>query len=525
MARQWAAPMHRTSLLPLLTASLLPAQSPLTTTFAHDNNGAINGCVYFDLTVTAPNGVTVTGLDLNMQGSGQVAVLTTPGTRLGVQTTTAPWTQVALGTAVGAVPGVPTPVAIPAFALAPGSYGVAVMTAGLAHYYTNGTGSNQNWSNADLSLAAGEASHVPFTAPLLAPRVVNASIHYLLGSGAIVASNTALGAGCYSRFASFYEAFANAAAFDLANSALTLTPASGGYTVARTGAFRPVGSVATPVTLALGDDDEITVPLTAGGFPGWTAMTVCSNGFVSRALGNGIGLQPDPAAMLAAPVDAFWCQHDYDPTAGGAIRVEQGAAVTVVTWDGVWDYGGASPASANTMQLQLHANGVVTFAWGAMSGGGNGHLVGYSPGGVSSDPGGRDLSALGAGSFTLALADELPLVLAATSRPRLGTNWSLLVGNVPATALLGVRVFGTGDPGLTDLAAIGAPGCGLRSTLDLLDVWPIAGGSHAYALAIPNAAALLGLHVFTTAAVFTNPPANAFGAVTANGIDGLLGNL
>ena len=517
--------MLKTALVPLLVATLVSAQSPLTTTFAHDNNGAINGCVYFDLVVSAPGGITVTGIDLNLQGSGQVAVLTTPGTRLGVQTTTAPWTQVALGTVVGAVPGVPSPVAIPAFALAPGSYGVAVMTAGLAHYYTNGTGSNQNWANADLSLAAGEASHVPFTAPLFAPRVVNASIHYLVGGAAVVASNTVLGAGCYSRFTSFYEAFASAGSFDLANSALTLTPVSGGYSVARTGAWRPVGSVATPVALALGDDDEVTVPFTAGGFPGWTAMTVCSNGFVSRAVGNGLGLQPLAATMLAAPVDAFWSQHDYDPTAGGAIKVEQGAAVTVVTWDGVWDYGGTSPANANSLQLQLHGNGVVTFAWGAMSGSGNGHLVGYSPGGASNDPGSRDLSALGAGTFALAAADELPLVLAATSRPRLGTSWSLTVGNVPVTAQLGVRVFGTGDPGLLDLSAIGAPGCGLRATLDLVDAWVITGSSHAYALAIPNAAALLSLHVFTTAAVFTSPPANAFGAITANGIDGRLGNL
>ena len=120
-------------------------------------------------------------------------------------------------------------------------------------------------------------------------------------------------------------------------------------------------------------------------------------------------------------------------------------------------------------------------------------------------------------------ADQLPLTVAATTRPVLGTAWNLNVTNVPSSAPLGVDVFGIGDPGLNDLATIGLPGCGLRSTLDVLLGW-VNTGAHSYALTIPALPTLVGLHVFTTSAML-QPSANAFGAITANGIDGMLGDV
>ena len=47
-----------------------------------------------------------------------------------------------------------------------------------SHAYTNGTGGNQNYSNADIALSLGTASNVLFTAPLFSPRVWNGTIHY-----------------------------------------------------------------------------------------------------------------------------------------------------------------------------------------------------------------------------------------------------------------------------------------------------------------------------------------------------------
>src|SRR5690606_9547224 len=64
------------------------------------------------------------------------------------------------------------------------TYGMALVLDGThSHYYTNGDGSNQNFSNADMSMALGAASNVPFTTPIFAPRVFNGAIHYVTGGG------------------------------------------------------------------------------------------------------------------------------------------------------------------------------------------------------------------------------------------------------------------------------------------------------------------------------------------------------
>jgi hypothetical protein len=117
------------------------------------------------------------------------------------------------------------------------------------------------------------------------------------------------------------------------------------------------------------------------------------------------------------------------------------------------------------------------------------------------------------------------LTLAANTTPVLGTSWDLTLGGVPANGTIGVEIFGFADPGINDLAAIGLPGCGLRASLDFLNPFLVGGPSHAYSLLLPANASLIGNHVFATGAVFQNPPANPFGAITANGIDGLLGDV
>jgi hypothetical protein len=256
-------------------------------------------------------------------------------------------------------------------------------------------------------------------------------------------------------------------------------------------------------------------------------LQVCSNGFVSQAAGNGVGFAPAPFAMLAAPQTGFWCQHDFDPTApgSGAIVVEQSAALTVVTWDGVYDYGGTTAANGSRVQFQFAANGALTIAWGSVSSLGNGFLVGYSPAGPSNDPGNADLSALGASTIVLPVPDVLPLQLAASTRPLLGTTWTFVVSNVPATGVLGIDVLGLTDPGINDLTSIGAPTCGLRASLDVLLTWPVAGPTHGFAVPVPNNPALLAAHVYATSAACQVPPVNTFGAVIANGIDGRIGNL
>jgi ABC-type uncharacterized transport system involved in gliding motility auxiliary subunit len=62
-------------------------------------------------------------------------------------------------------------------------YGIAMVAdPAITLHYTNGNGSNQNYSNANLALFLGSATNVPFTAPVFSPRVWNGTIYYNTGS-------------------------------------------------------------------------------------------------------------------------------------------------------------------------------------------------------------------------------------------------------------------------------------------------------------------------------------------------------
>lgn len=340
----------------------------------------------------------------------------------------------------------------------------------------------------------------------------------------VVATNTALGDGCYRSFASVYQLFP-VGTFDLAGTSFTMIPNGVGYLVlGGLASFAPPTASAT--VLALSDDSQVTVPLSmpfpyAGGTT--SSFTVCSNGFVSVASGNGMGFAPAASTFLAAPQTGWWTWHDLNPPAGGQVKFEEIGGVAYVTWDGVRNFGGTSAADDNTFQMQFDlTSGFVSFVYQSMSTGGNAFLVGYSPGGASLDPGSTDLSVAVQGFLEIGL-DQLPLAVSASTRPVLGTSWAMSVANLPPGQVLGVDVFGFADPGLLDLAGIGMPGCGLRATLDVLFAW-VGSTTHGYSLPIPLLPSLVGLHLFTTSAVL-QPGANLLGAITANGVDGGIGDL
>jgi hypothetical protein len=343
------------------------------------------------------------------------------------------------------------------------------------------------------------------------------------------AQNLIVGQGCVQSAASFFELFAAASGFDLDNTVLTMLPTPGGYVVLNSvGAMLPVGSIATPVSLVLSDDSEVTQTFTVGTFPGATAFNICSNGYVSIG-SNGTSYTPDINGFLNATNTAWRTWHDFNPSTPGSgqVKYEESAAAIVVTWDGVWDYGGTTAASANTFQMQFFPSGQVTLAWGTMSHLGNAYLVGYSPGGNSNNPGGTDLSLLGANVITLGSTDILPLALAPSTRPVLGTNWNLTTSQIPATGVFGMDIFGVADPGVLDLFFLGMPGCQLRTTLDVIvGPWLVGGTTHNYSFAVPPAPpSLVGFQLFTQSAVFQVPPVNAFGAIISNGVRGTLGDV
>lgn len=117
------------------------------------------------------------------------------------------------------------------------------------------------------------------------------------------------------------------------------------------------------------------------------------------------------------------------------------------------------------------------------------------------------------------------LILAATTRPIIGTSWDFSLGGIPSAGTVGAEIFGLTDPNINDLTGLGLPGCGMRASLDFINAFLVGGSTHTFSLALPPNAAFVGLHVFATGAVFQNPPTNSFGAITANAIDGSLGDV
>ncbi len=104
----------------------------------------------------------------------------------------------------------------------------------------------------------------------------------------------------------------------------------------------------------------------------------------------------------------------------------------------------------------------------ALGASGIGHLVGYSPGGPSVDPGNSDLSALGV--IVTSLTDNPPLSLAGIGRPIQGAaavNYDVTTGNIPASALIHIGIVGLVRPGVP-LGFLGMPGCDLNASPDVL---------------------------------------------------------
>ena len=504
------------------------AQSPLTTTFLNNNGGAVGGAVYFDLTVAVP-ALVVTGLSLNLTGTGSIEVYTCPATRIGNQSNPAVWSLVSTGTVAGAVAGTPATVNISQFNLSAGTVGMAFKAIGVSHSYTNGIGSNQNYSTTEMSLSAGEAANIAFSGTPFTPRIVNCSISYTVSGSGIFATSTPYGVGCYTSPASFYENFATSASFDLSNSSISMLPTGTGYILLQ-GISGYVPPSLTATTIALTDDSEGIVTLTSP-FPYSTGVAsqlyVCSNGFVSVATGNGTGFTPGVSLMLSAPQTGWWAWHDYNPAAvgSGQVKFEQIGGVAYVTWDGVYDFAGTTPLSANTFQMQFDtASGAVHYVFLTMSSAGNSRLVGYSPGGTSIDPGNTDLSVALPAGITRAAVEQSALSIGASGRPILGTSINLVTNNILSGTFLGVTIlsFTQINPGI-DLAFIGAPNCFQNVGLDISLVFIASGSSFAQPLPIPSSAGYAGINLMAQSAAFSSG-ANALGVVLSNGLDLRLGN-
>ncbi len=154
----------------------------LNTIYLGTNGGSVGGAVFFDLNVTAAAGINVSQLDVNTTTPAGTAVGLTvyikSGSYVGFETNQAAFNVAAVGGGVTAGTDQHTLIEFPDFFLAPGTYGVALVASGFAHRYTNGNGTNQVYSNADVTLTAGKAMNVPFSGSPFSPRVFNGTLRY-----------------------------------------------------------------------------------------------------------------------------------------------------------------------------------------------------------------------------------------------------------------------------------------------------------------------------------------------------------
>jgi hypothetical protein len=296
---------------------------------------------------------------------------------------------------------------------------------------------------------------------------------YGVSSPCALARHETFGEGCYDiGQESFFEEFvAGVLPFDLSNRALSMLRSPAGapeFSVALSSRvfFPPSGAA---MTLVLGDDSETPVSLTVP-FPDTTGtfsqLHVCSNGFVSTGFASPFPFGYGPQ-LLSQPFSSWRTWLDLDPSQAGSgqIKFEEVGSFACFTWDGVYSAGSNLP---NTMQFQFDcATGDVHMIWRGMAGAlASDVLVGYSPGGPSSNISGVDLSAL-AGTIFLA-PDIRPLQLTAVPAPVSsgsgGTVVTYSTSNMPAAGsgfYLGFHVLSltqTVAPGLS-LAPLGAPGC------------------------------------------------------------------
>jgi len=170
----------------------------LTTTFVAGNSLTSPFANVFDITVTNKGGIVITDLDVNCENGRQGPIgtkfdveiwLTKKGTTyLNNANNPAVWFgPVGTGSSTSQATGTPTAVDITDVFVPPGQFGMAVRfviptgSVGTAISYTNGNGTNQTYSNADLKLDLGSAVTGLFNGSVFNPRVWNGTIYYRAG--------------------------------------------------------------------------------------------------------------------------------------------------------------------------------------------------------------------------------------------------------------------------------------------------------------------------------------------------------
>tara|TARA_R110002072_G_scaffold299287_3_gene474543 strand:+ start:3777 stop:5384 length:1608 start_codon:yes stop_codon:yes gene_type:complete len=526
----------------LSTAAIVSAQSPLATPFTGNTSLAAGGTVYFDVVLNLP--LQISQIDVNSTAAagtvGSIDVYWVAGTYVGNDTNAAAWTLGASAPVTAAGGGVPTvglltsPLVLPA-----GNYGIAITHNGIAPLYTGGngtavpgSGTNQTYSTAEMTLLAGaSAGGAPGTAICCQPRVINCNIDYIAAGSGTLATNTVEGVGCGGNpigDGTAYELFDAVTPFDLSSTGHTYLWTGNGYVlIDGAGPILPPVGTATPFT----DDNTQAVALPFA-FPcvqgDINDVYVCSNGFLSFEQTVNADFSESVAELLSQTSRLAFLWDDMNPALGGTIHLEAvGVDQFHITFTDVPEFGAA--ANINTCQVVLFDSGIIEVRYGVVSS--VDALVGLSSANGATDPGATDysnLQALGGVTFTTGFGPFFSaLSMSALTRPVLGTSWDLQVDALPASTVLGLNWFGVSNPNIADLTFLGLPGCGLYAALDVVvGPWVPTGATYGYSIALPaTPPALIGQELFTQSAIATLPAPNAFGFETTNAIKGTLGDL
>jgi PKD repeat protein len=166
------------------TMQVAPTDS-IQTLWNANNAGATGYAVNFDANVTNPDGIELCGIHVNVNTATAGAALTCDvytrdGTYVGNDLAPAGW-NLSSGTGTASVIGEQTLIqlATPVY-LTPGIHGFTVVLNGAGLAYTNGTGTNQTFTNSDVTITAGQVRTLLFnaTSTLFTPRVLNVRLNY-----------------------------------------------------------------------------------------------------------------------------------------------------------------------------------------------------------------------------------------------------------------------------------------------------------------------------------------------------------
>ena len=145
--------------------------------------GVQNGGNIFDILVTRPGGLTITGFDLNLGGlpppaAFRLDVYVTSGSFVGKDALPGAWTLVASATAQPLALNIPVRVDTADFFLGEGLHGLALYISGNGPCYTMPGGAPLSIANADLTLRFGISKPLLFAGGNFLPRIWNGTIYY-----------------------------------------------------------------------------------------------------------------------------------------------------------------------------------------------------------------------------------------------------------------------------------------------------------------------------------------------------------